>query len=156
MEQEELEGILEMHKKYLNSDDDGKLADLQGANLRGVDLHGVDLRNAKLRGANLCGADLQGANLRNADLRGANLYGADLRGANLYGADLRGADIDFSCWPLWCGSFNAKVDDRIWAQLYNHLKALDHPWSKELNQMDDKVKGIHTESEEGESEEGWA
>ena len=28
------------------------------------------------------------------------------------GANLRGADLDFSCWPLWCGSLRAKADDR--------------------------------------------
>jgi hypothetical protein len=47
----------------------------------------------------------------------ADLHGADLRGANLRDANLRGADLDFSCWPLWCGSRNVKVDARIAAQL---------------------------------------
>ena len=61
--------------------------------------------------ADLCGADLCNANLRNADLCGANLRNADLRGA----------DIDFSCWPLWCGSFDVIVDRRIAAQLAYHF-----------------------------------
>ncbi len=34
-------------------------------------------------------ADLSGANLSDADLRGANLSGADLRSADLSGANLR-------------------------------------------------------------------
>ena len=50
---------------------------------------------------------------------------ADLRGANLWGADLRGANLDFSAWPLSCGSFGVKVDDRIVAQLFCHIARLD-------------------------------
>lgn len=41
--------------------------------------------------------------------------------ANLYGADLRGANLDFSCWPLWCGAFDVTVDKRIAAQLAYHF-----------------------------------
>ena len=36
------------------------------------------------------------------------------------GADLRGANVDFSCWPLWCGSLNVKIDKRIFCQLLYH------------------------------------
>ena len=46
----------------------------------------------------------------------ANLTNADLRGASL-----RGADLDYSCWHLWCGSLDVKVDKRIFAQLAYHL-----------------------------------
>ena len=111
MDQKELDKILELHKMWLNGDENGKCADLRGADLRGA-----NLRGANLRGANLSGADLSGANLSGADLYGADLYGADLRGANLYGADL-----DFSCWPLWCGGLGVKIDDRIARQLIYHV-----------------------------------
>lgn len=50
---------------------------------------------------------------------------ADLRGDNLSGADLRGADLDYSCWPLWCGSLDVKVDARIARQLAYHFCRLD-------------------------------
>ena len=60
------------------------------------------------------------ANLRDADLRGADLQDAALRGANL-----RDADLDYSCWPLWCGSLDVKVDRRIAAQLAYHFCRLD-------------------------------
>ena len=60
------------------------------------------------------------ANLRDADLRGADLQDAALRGANL-----RDADLDYSCWPLWCGSLDVKVDRRIAAQLAYHFCCLD-------------------------------
>lgn len=52
MTQEELNAILENHKKWLE---------------------GNGGERANLKGANLCGADL-----RDADLRDANLYGADM------------------------------------------------------------------------------
>ena len=74
-----------------------------------------------LRYADLKGADLRYADLRGADLRGANLTGADLTSANLRDADLRGTDIDFSCYPLWCGSLGLKADKRLACQLAYHL-----------------------------------
>lgn len=55
-----------------------------------------------------------------ADLRYANLRGVKLKSANL-----GGADIDYSSWPLWCGSLGVKVDKRIAAQLAYHFCRLD-------------------------------
>lgn len=40
----------------------------------------------------------------------------DLRGANL-----RGANLDYSCYPLWCGSLHLKADKRLACQLAYHL-----------------------------------
>lgn len=51
----------------------------------------------------------------------ADLRWADLRWANLHGADMRGVNLDFSCWPLWCGSLGVIVDKRIAAQLAYHF-----------------------------------
>lgn len=51
MKKEELESILELHRKWLYGEDGGKCADLRGA-----DLYGADLRGANLRGADLYGA----------------------------------------------------------------------------------------------------
>lgn len=56
-----------------------------------------------------------------ADLRYSDLKGSKLHYSDLCGADLRGADLDYSCWPLWRGSFDVKVDKRIFAQLAYHL-----------------------------------
>ena len=70
-------------------------------------------------------ANLRRANLERANLEGANLEGANLRGANLRCADLEGANLDYSCWPLWCGSNKVKVDAKIAAQLAAHFCALD-------------------------------
>ena len=138
----DFEKMLSSHALWLGSAGaDGVKANLQGANLKYANLQGADLRDADLQDANLQGAVLQGANLRRANLRWANLQGADLRDANLRwanlrgadlrwadlrGADLRWADIDFSCWPLWCGSVGATLDDRQQAQLlYHALSTMD-------------------------------
>ena len=115
MTQEELNMILDRYEKWLNDEEGG-----ERANLNGADLYRANLYRANLCGANLCGATLCGANLRGANLRGANLCGATLCGANLHGANL-----DYSCWPLWCGSLDVKVDARIARQLAYHFCRLD-------------------------------
>lgn len=56
-----------------------------------------------------------------ANLKGADLGGADLGGANLTGADLRGANLDYSSWPLWCGSLSVQIDDKLARQLIYHV-----------------------------------
>ena len=61
-------------------------------------------------------ADLTRADLTEADLTGANLTWADLTWANL-----TRADIDHSVWPIWCGTYNVKVDKNIAAQLAMHF-----------------------------------
>jgi len=95
---------LDLHRKWLNGEDGGVQA---------------VLRNANLRSADLCNANLRYANLRSADLRSA---------------DLRSANIDYSAWPLWCGSLGVKTDGRIARQLLYH--ALDVV----LNCDDDALK----------------
>ena len=100
MTESDIKKTLEEHICWLN-DEGGRRADLSEANLR----------RANLRRANLSGADLRRADLRRADLRRADLSEADLSEANL----------DFSVLPLWCGSLNVKVDDRIVRQLLYHV-----------------------------------
>ena len=58
MTREELETILEKHKKWLNDVPGG-----ERANLRSADLRSANLEGANLKGANLEGANLEGANL---------------------------------------------------------------------------------------------
>ena len=48
MKQEELQKILEAHKKWINNEDGGARADLRGANLSEADLRRADLRGADL------------------------------------------------------------------------------------------------------------
>ena len=96
-------------------------ADLSGAYLRSADLSCARIRHANLSGAYLRSADLSGANLSDADLSGTDLCYADLRNADLYRAVLEGANVDFSAWPLRCGSLDAKVDQQLAAQLMYHV-----------------------------------
>ena len=105
MQKERLQEILESHKKWLRGKD-GKKADLRCADLRGV-----DLRWANLRWADLRGVDLREANLKDADLRCA---------------DLRWANLDYSSFPLWCGSFDIIVDERLIRQLCYHIAKLKY------------------------------
>ena len=101
MLQEEIEEILKQHKLWLENCNKGEYADLRGADLR------------------------------NAALSGADLRGVDLRGADLRGADLRGANLDFSSWPLWCGSLGVIADKKLVGQLAYHL--LDLAKSSEID-----------------------
>ena len=57
---------------------------------------------------------------RRASMQGEDMRGAEMNGANMQRVDMRGADIDYSVWPLWCGSLKAYVDDRIAIQLLYH------------------------------------
>jgi hypothetical protein len=103
----------------------GEMDRLLDFNLCEADLCESDLCGANLHRADLCGADLHRADLRGANLCEADLCVADLHKADLRAADLRGANIDYACWPLWCGSLGVKVDVRIARQLAYHLCALD-------------------------------
>lgn len=122
MDNNELNEILNKHKKWLNHEEGGERAnlnncDLRYSNLRGSDLRGSDLRYSDLRYSDLRGSDLSGSDLRYSDLCYSNLRGSDLSEANL----------DYSAWPLWCGSLKAYVDDRIAIQLlYHTLSVVQH------------------------------
>jgi len=91
---EELEEILELHKKWLNGDVGGVRASLDGASLEGASLVGANLEGASLDGASLVRANLDGARLIRASLDGARLIRANLEGASLEGAILDGARLD--------------------------------------------------------------
>ena len=59
MNKEELEKVLELHLKWLKSEDGGVRADLTNANLRYANLRYADLSNANLSNADLTNADLR-------------------------------------------------------------------------------------------------
>jgi len=80
---------------------------------------------------------------KRADLRVADLSCADLSGADLRGADLRGAILDYSAWPLKCGSFHAKADDRLVLQLFAHITRLNTDGcSKDVQKIVKKLPGL--------------
>ena len=96
---EKLAEVLCEHEKWLDSNgEEGKRANLSGAdlswaNLFRINLSGADLSRANLSCANLFRANLSGADLSGADLSRAYLSEADLSGANLSGADLHYANL---------------------------------------------------------------
>ena len=162
---EKIKNILKKHKDWLEGESDGERANLRDADLRCADLRraelqGADLRGANLRGADLRRADLQGASLRGADLQGANLRDADLRGADLRDADLQGANLDFSCFPLWCGGLDIHLDDRQLIQIAYHLvrnglhsKNASEETKKELAKLIDFANRFHRVDERGKVDE---
>lgn len=113
MDINELNVILEKHKKWVMGEEGGEWANLAGVDLSGVDLTGVNLSGANLTAANLSRAKLPRAilseailieanlseaflfeaNLSWANLTGANLFEADLTAANLFGAILSGTKL---------------------------------------------------------------
>ena len=77
-----------------------------------------------------------------AAVQNAVKSGADLRRADLRGADLRGANVDFSCWPLWCGSLNVKINKLIFCQLlYHTLRAGQSVDEQEIKRLFD-IPGV--------------
>ena len=140
MTREELEKVLDLHKKWLNNEQGGERADLRGADLRGADLrvatlNGANLRGADLRWAKLSEADLSRAKLSRAKLSEADLNGANLRGADLSRADLSRADFDFSCFPLWCGGSKFQCDTKLVYQLLAHICTLDFPDDEGIKEL---------------------
>lgn len=87
---------------------------------------------------------------------GADMHNVDMHKANIRGADMRGADVDYSCWPLWCGSFDVRVDKRIAAQLAYHFCRLDcddADYIKARNAIIDFANQFHRVDECGRLEE---
>ncbi len=101
---EELNEILEKHKKWVKNEDGGEKADLRG----------VVLQNADLR----C-ADLQCANLYCADLRGTDLRGADLRDTNVYGVNLKGA---YRPWLVYAGNIGSRRYETLYFADYDSVR----------------------------------
>ena len=93
---EELDVILERHKKWLKGQKGGRKANLKGAILRELRLTNICLSWADLTGADLSGADLTNANLVGADLTNASLVGADLTVVDLSYANLDKTDLSYA------------------------------------------------------------
>ena len=133
---EDAQTVKEAVKYAIRNNISLKGADLRGTNLRNMDLSNADLSGADFRCADLSYTDLTGADLSGACLADANLSYAHLSNVNLtrtvlagtvliradlYHADLSGAYLDYSCFSLWCGSLDVKIDKRIFCQLLYHV-----------------------------------
>jgi uncharacterized protein YjbI with pentapeptide repeats len=94
MTQQELDTILESHKKWLASAAKNEVqADLSNLDLRGLVFQGASLKKAILRKSDLSGVDLYGMDLSGADLSDSELIGCNLRKAVLRDSDFRGAKL---------------------------------------------------------------
>ena len=148
------------HKEAI-LDYDLRYADLSNTNLSNIDLsdtrlRGINLSDADFSGADFSDADLRGANLSGADFSGAFLMGADLAHADLRGANLSGANLDYSCYPLSCGSLHIKADKRLACQLAYHLCSIqcdDADYIKMRNSILDFANQFHRVCECGKLEE---
>ena len=70
--------------------------------------------------------------------------------------DLRGADLDYSCYPLWCGSLHLKANKRLACQLAYHLCSMqcdDADYVKMRNSILGFANQFHRVDECGELEE---
>ena len=111
MDADELKKIVELHKKWIDSEPDGVKADLSGADLHNADLSGADFLKADFNGA-----DLSNANFYNANLYGVNFYNSNLSNANLEGTYLADADLSYAildganlCKTTWFGAYLSDV-----------------------------------------------
>ena len=103
MDAQELQGILDAHKKWLRGEVGGARANLSGADLSRANLSGAYLSRANLSGADLSRADLSRANLSGADLSRAYLSRANLSGADLSRAYLSNTLLDNIVWLNYIG-----------------------------------------------------
>ena len=131
MDKEKLNEIIEKHKRWLKGENGGVRADLSHSDLSYSDMRQSDLSHSDLSHSNLLCSNLLGSNMSHSDMSHSNLLDSNLRhsdlshsnllGSNLRHSDLSHSDIDYSCWPLWCGSLDVHIDDRIARQLLYHL-----------------------------------
>ena len=98
--QEELEIILEKHRKWLYDEEGGERADLRYADLRSADLNYADLGSANLSSANLNSANLNSAI---SDLRFISL--------SSLGSKKRMTTYCFDSDTVWCGCFNGTLEE---------------------------------------------
>lgn len=70
--------------------------------------------------------------------------------------DLRGANLDYSCYPLWCGSLHLKANKRLACQLAYHLCSMqcdDADYVKMRNSILGFANQFHRVDECGELKE---
>lgn len=70
--------------------------------------------------------------------------------------DLSNADLDYSCYPLWCGSLHLKADKRLACQLAYHLCSMqcdDADYIKMRNSILGFANQFHRVDECGELKE---
>lgn len=95
-------------------------ANLTESNFSHACFEQTDLQNAILTRSDLSRAHFCTSSLRNAEMNLCKMYLTDFSGT-----DLSGANLDFSAWPLWCGTGHVIADARLAEQLAAHFCALN-------------------------------
>lgn len=105
--------------------------DLSGARLEKVSARRsvflvCEIESAYAEGSDFSATQFNSCNMDSCDMNNAILHGVQFcrcntRGMHLNGSDMTGANIDYSAWPMWCGSYGVKVDRRLFEQLVMHL-----------------------------------
>jgi len=90
--------------------------DISWVNMKCVSGTNVTFNQSNLGWSDFSGADLKNSIFRNSRLTGVNFINVKLNGTRLYNND-----IDFSCFPLFCGSLDIKCDEKLFQQLAYHL-----------------------------------
>jgi uncharacterized protein YjbI with pentapeptide repeats len=150
MTQEEVNDVVRKHGLWLEEKEGGKRAIFVEKSLKRLDFRGANLASAHfyksdLTGANFCASELSWATFylsnfqhvnfsysdlsftvfEETDLFGVNLKCANLHKAYLKGINLNEAILDYSDLPLWRGSLNVIVDEKIAAQIAYHFCSLN-------------------------------
>lgn len=91
---------------------------------------------------NLCHANFEDASIASTGFRCCDTVGISLDGTEL----VEGTALDFSSFPLWCGSLHAKPDDRLVSQLLFHITSfnrrnMSNDMKNLLKQLDEM--GVH-------------
>ena len=89
-----LKKVLELHRKWLEDDKSGIMADLSCEDLSYVDLSNVDLRYADCIDTDFTGSNMKDANFKCATLRLSCFKGAKMKCINLSCTDLRGTNLE--------------------------------------------------------------
>lgn len=143
----------------LITNDEDRVIDMYGANLRGARLGGAFLVNAWFNGADFTGAELRKAVLNNANLSTSNLRGADF--SETYYADIEGAalEADFSETCLTGARF---TDADLYDSKFVKAEGRDVDFSAaDLERADFKgakltnVKARHTTYDDATLPKGW-
>jgi uncharacterized protein YjbI with pentapeptide repeats len=93
----------------------------EDCNFEYSDLSDSIIENCEFINCNFYHCDMDNCYLKNSIFRECNIKMVNLLRTDLTNADFSTSNIDYSSFPLWCGSFNVILDDKQKQQLLYHL-----------------------------------
>lgn len=91
---EKIKEMIQLHKLWMDGDNNGMCADFSDYELKYVDFSNLDLSGAKFNNANLYGANFKHSYLYNTEFCNANLKEANLCGAHIGYTNMDGIKIN--------------------------------------------------------------